>query len=42
MKLLVCLTLVVLFNDFIGSIVALIGSLLLRVGTSLQMIPEMF
>mgnify|MGYP003123626981 CR=1 FL=1 len=42
MKVLVALTLVVLFNDFIGSMVALIGALLVRVGTSLQVIPDMF
>ena len=41
MKILITLTLIVLFNDFIGAMVALLGSLLVRVGTSLQIIPDL-
>ena len=42
MKTLILLALAVTFNDFIGSMLALLGSLLIYIGDSLTMIPELF
>ncbi len=42
MKTLILLALAVTFNDFIGSLIALIGSLMVRIGHSITLIPELF
>ena len=42
MKTLIILALMVIFNDFVGSMLALIGSLLVYIGDSLTLIPELF
>lgn len=42
MKTLILLALAVAFNEFIGDMLALIGSLLIYVGNSITLIPELF
>jgi len=42
MRILIGLTFVVLFNDFVGEVVSLIGALLVYVGESLKTIPNLF
>tara|TARA_Y100001937_G_scaffold124046_1_gene188052 strand:- start:689 stop:817 length:129 start_codon:yes stop_codon:yes gene_type:complete len=42
MKTLIILALAVTFNEFIGEMLALIGSLLIYIGNSITLIPEIF
>ena len=42
MKTLLTIALIVVFNEFIGEMLALIGSLLIYIGNSITQIPEIF
>ena len=42
MKTLIILAIAVTFNEFIGDMLALIGSLLIYIGNSITQIPEIF